>query len=142
MAIPKLPILTPWRSRDVLLLPIALHVRLFVLGGIEHGFSLLRRHTRNGLGCGRLVLALSRRWSRRLALSASTPTAAASTTTAPSAVFLFLAECQLVIPARVRIRDCHLENLFVAIQRAIERSVGGVLRLETLHQIVEAEIES
>src|SRR5438552_16977938 len=96
MTVPKLPILAPRRSRDVLLLPLALHVRLLVFGGVEHRFGLLRGHSRNWLRCGSLVLTLRRRRARRVTLSPAAP--AASTASSSNATSLFLTQRQLVVP--------------------------------------------
>ena len=140
MVIPKLPILAPRRGRDVLLLSFALHVGFLVLRRVEHGFRLLRRHSGNRLWGRRLVLA--RRGRRTLGLAlASAP--ASSSTSATAATAFFLPQRQLVVPSGIRVSDGDFENLLVAIERAVEGSVGGILFGATsLYQLVEAEVES
>src|ERR1700694_3322494 len=61
MLVPKLPILPSWWHRDVLVLPLPLHVGLLVLSCVEHCFRLLRRHPWYGLRGWSLVPTLCRR---------------------------------------------------------------------------------
>src|SRR5258706_6350612 len=130
MVTSKLPILAPGWGRPVFFLPLALDVGFLVLRRVEHGFCLLRRHSGNRLGSLGLVLARCGRRTRGLRLASAT-----------TATALVLPQRQLVIPPRIRISDGDFENLLVAIESAIERSLGGILCAESLDQIVEAEIE-
>src|SRR2546423_15594404 len=104
MVIPKLPILAPRRGGHVLLLPLALHVGLFILRRVENGFGLLGCHTGNWLGRRCVCLTLGGRGTRRLALSASAPATTTSSSAAPTSAF-FLPPCALVIPPGVGICD-------------------------------------
>src|SRR6185295_11022426 len=137
MVVPKLPILTSWRRRDVLLLVFSLNVGLLVLGGVENGLRLLRSHARHRLGCRRLIWTLGRRRRRRLALASATTSASTAATSSASAI-LFLSQRELVIPTPIRVRYCHLDDLLVPIERTVEGRVGRVLGLEALHQVIEA----
>src|SRR2546423_364537 len=138
---PKLPILAARRSRDVFLLMLPLDVGLLVLGGVQNGLRLLWRHSRNRLRCGGLILTLRSGRTRSVALSSASSSASATTSSAAATAFL-LAKSQLVVPARVGISDRHLENLLVAVERAVERDVGRVFRAASLDQVIETEVES
>ena len=140
MVLPKLPILTPRRGRHVLLLSLPLYIDFLVLGRVEHGFRLLRRHSGDRFGGGRLVLTWRRRWTLRLTFA--TTAASASTTTAAPSAFL-LPQRGLVVPPRIGIGDGNFENLLVPVERAVERNVRGILLgAPSLEQVVEAEVES
>src|SRR2546425_8440125 len=121
MTITKLPVLAPRRGRDVLLLPFALHVGLFVFRGVEHCFRLLRGHPWNRLRGRSLVLTLRWRRSRGVTLSAATTPSAASTS--PSSASLFLTQCQLIVPPCIGVGNGNFENLFVAIESAVQWNI-------------------
>src|SRR5688572_14247213 len=120
IVLPKLPVLSPWRGGNVSLLTITLDVFLPVFGGVEGRFCLLRRHSRYGSGRGRLIRTL--RWRRRRLRVLTTTTTATAASPTPAA--LFFSEGELVVPARIRVRDRNLEDLLVAVERAIQRCIG------------------
>src|ERR1700680_5026901 len=137
----KLPVLAPWWGRDVLLLLLALHVGFLALRGIEHSFGLLRRHSGNWLWCRSLVLTRRGGWTRSLALATTAASSSAASTSTATA--LLLPQRQLVIPSRIGIGDCDLEYLLVAIEGAVQGSVGRIfLGATSFDQVVQPEVET
>src|SRR3954471_14715541 len=99
IVLPKLPILTPRRCRDILLLALPLDVGFLILGRVEDCFRLLGRHAGYWLGSLRLIRTLRRRRAWIVALTSATTSSSA--TAAPSPAALLLAQRKLVIPSRV-----------------------------------------